>query len=74
MTRACAAATRYGFSVLRLHRIEAACVPENVASMTLLERNGFHREGIARAYLKIDGAWRDHLLYALLEHEARRGV
>ena len=74
MTRAVAAATRYGFSVLRLHRIEAACVPENVASMTLLERNGFHREGIARAYLKIDGAWRDHLLYALLEHEARRGV
>ena len=74
MTRAVAAATRYGFSVLRLHRIEAACVPENVASMTLLERNGFQREGLARAYLKIDGAWRDHVLYALLEHEARRGV
>ena len=45
MTRAVAAATRYGFSTLRLHRIEAACLPENVASMTLLERNGFRREG-----------------------------
>jgi len=72
MRRAVAAATRYGFSTLRLHRIEAACLPENIASMTLLERNGFRREGLARAYLKIDGAWRDHLLYALLEHEAPR--
>jgi [ribosomal protein S5]-alanine N-acetyltransferase len=72
MTRAVAAATRYGFSTLRLHRVEAACLPENVASMTLLERNGFQREGLARSYLKIDGAWRDHVLYALLEHEAPR--
>jgi [ribosomal protein S5]-alanine N-acetyltransferase len=74
MTRAVSAATRYGFSTLRLHRVEAACLPENVASMTLLERNAFKREGLARAYLKIDGAWRDHVLYALLEHEAPRGV
>jgi ribosomal-protein-alanine N-acetyltransferase len=40
--------------------------------MTLLERNGFRREGLARAYLKIDGGWRDHVLYAVLEHEAPR--
>ncbi len=40
MTRAVSAATRYGFSTLRLHRVEAACLPENVASMTLLEHNG----------------------------------
>ena len=57
---------------LRLHRIEAACLPENVASMTLLERNGFRREGLARAYLRINGAWRDHVLYGLLEPEAAR--
>jgi [ribosomal protein S5]-alanine N-acetyltransferase len=74
MTRAVCAAARYGFSTLRLHRIEAACLPENVASMTLLERNGFQREGLARAYLRIDGVWRDHLLYALLEREAPRAV
>src|SRR5271168_1336120 len=72
MTRAVAAATRYGFSTLRLHRIEAACLPENAASQTLLERNGFQREGLARAYLRINGAWRDHLLYALVEPEAAR--
>ena len=40
--------------------------------MTLLERNGFQREGLARAYLRINGAWRDHLLYALVEPEATR--
>ena len=67
MTRAVAAAARFGFSTLRLHRIEAACLPDNVASMTLLERNGFRREGLARAYLRINGAWRDHVLFALLE-------
>ena len=73
MTRAVAAATRFGFATLRLHRIEAACLQENRPSMALLERNGFRREGLARAYLRIDGAWRDHVLYALLENEAPRG-
>ena len=72
MTRAVAAAVRFGFSTLRLHRIEAACLSENTASQTLLERNGFQREGLARAYLRINGAWRDHLLYALVEPEAAR--
>jgi ribosomal-protein-alanine N-acetyltransferase len=72
MTRAVATATRHGFSTLRLHRIEAACLPQNIASMTLLERNGFEREGLAKSYLKINGAWRDHLLYARIEPEASR--
>jgi len=72
MTRAVASAVRFGFSTLRLHRVEAACLPENTASQTLLERNGFQREGLARSYLRINGAWRDHLLYALIEPEATR--
>ena len=72
MTRAVASAVRFGFSTLRLHRIEAACLPENTASQMLLERNGFQREGLARSYLRINGAWRDHLLYALVEPEATR--
>ena len=72
MTRSVAAAVRFGFATLRLHRIEAACLPENAASQTLLERNGFQREGLARGYLRINGAWRDHLLYALVEPEATR--
>jgi ribosomal-protein-alanine N-acetyltransferase len=72
MTRAVAAAAAFGFSTLRLHRLEAACIPSNVASATLLERNGFQREGFARAYLCINGAWRDHYLFGLLEGDAAR--
>jgi ribosomal-protein-alanine N-acetyltransferase len=72
MTRAVAAVARFGFDTLRLHRIEAACIPENAPSIALLERTGFQREGFARAYLKINDAWRDHILLALLEGEAKR--
>jgi ribosomal-protein-alanine N-acetyltransferase len=72
MTRAVAAVVRFGFDTLRLHRIEAACIPDNAPSIALLERNGFRREGFARAYLKINDAWRDHILLALLEGEATR--
>ena len=72
MTRAVAAVVRFSFDVLRLHRLEAACIPTNTPSIALLERNGFQREGFARAYLKINDAWRDHVLLALLEGEARR--
>ena len=72
MTRAVAAAVRFGFATLRLHRIEAACIPDNAPSIALLKRNGFRREGLARAYLKINDAWRDHVLFALVEGEAKR--
>jgi len=57
-----------GFSLgrLGLHRIEAACVPENKPSHSLLLRAGFVLEGRASAYLKINGEWRDHLLFGLV--------
>ena len=71
MTRAVAATVEFAFARLRLHRVEAACIPDNVPSIALLERNGFKREGYARSYLKIDGAWRDHVLFALLESDVR---
>lgn len=57
----------YIFSGLQLHRIEAACIPENWKSIRLLEKAGFEREGLLRKYLKINGEWRDHVLYSLLE-------
>ena len=72
MTRAVAAVVRFGFATLRLHRIEAACIPDNAPSIALLQRNGFRREGLARAYLKINDAWRDHVLFALVDGEATR--
>ena len=69
ITRAVSAIVEFAFSKLRLHRVEAACIPDNAPSIAVLERNGFQREGYARGYLKIDGAWRDHILFALLESD-----
>ncbi len=48
---------------------EAATVLENERSQALLERCGFHREGVARRYLRIDGGWRDHILFARLAED-----
>jgi ribosomal-protein-alanine N-acetyltransferase len=59
------------FDMLRLHRVEAACIPTNVASVRLLEKTGFRREGYARSYLCINGIWQDHLLYARLQSDPR---
>lgn len=56
----------YAFAKLHLHRIEAACIPGNERSVRVLEKAGFQREGLLRAYLRIDGAWQDHYLYALI--------
>jgi ribosomal-protein-alanine N-acetyltransferase len=61
----------YAFSTLKLHRIEAACIPTNLASIRLLETTGFEREGYAREYLCINGTWQDHLLYARLKDGRR---
>lgn len=52
----------YIFSGLKLHRIMANYIPDNHRSATLLQRLGFEREGLAKAYLKISGEWQDHIL------------
>jgi [ribosomal protein S5]-alanine N-acetyltransferase len=69
MTAAVFALLPFAFGTLRLHRIEAACIPANTASVRLLEKTGFRREGFARQYLCIDGVWQDHLLYARLRDD-----
>ena len=66
MTAAVRALLPAAFELLRLHRVEAACIPTNIASVKLLERTGFRREGYARSYLCINGVWQDHVLYARL--------
>jgi ribosomal-protein-alanine N-acetyltransferase len=71
MTAAVNALIPFAFGALRLHRLEAAGIPSNVASVRLLEKTGFTREGFAREYLCINGAWQDHLLYALLKNDVR---
>lgn len=72
MTHALSALIPFAFDELNLHRIEAACLPDNEASRRLLKKLGFREEGFARGFLRIDGAWCDHVLFALLAEDARR--
>ncbi|MEP7030676.1 MAG: GNAT family protein [Pseudolabrys sp.] len=70
MTAAVRALAPFCFRTLRLHRLEAACIPGNAASIRLLEKTGFTREGYARSYLCINGTWQDHFLYARIDSDA----
>jgi ribosomal-protein-alanine N-acetyltransferase len=67
MAEALRATNAYAFGTLRLHRIMANHRPDNERSARLLERLGFVREGLAKDYLFIDGAWRDHVLTSLTD-------
>ena len=60
------AAIAFAFDSLALHRLEAACMPENGPSAALLLKSGFVEEGYAAAYLKINGEWRDHRLFGMV--------
>jgi ribosomal-protein-alanine N-acetyltransferase len=66
MTDALRLMLRHAFTKLKLHRIEANIQPENQASIALVKRAGFIREGYSRRYLKICGRWRDHERWAIL--------
>lgn len=66
--------TSHAFETLRLHRIEAACIPDNHRSLRLLEKAGFRREGLLRSYLRINGMWQDHYLYALVVGDHPAGL
>ena len=62
---------RYSFQDLKLHRIEANVQPHNTASIALLKRAGFTKEGFSRRYLKICGRWRDHERWAIIAEDWR---
>ncbi len=69
MTRAVALILPFVFDTLQLHRIEAACLPDNIASRRVLSANGFKEIGYAEYYLQINGEWRDHVLFALTREQ-----
>lgn len=71
MREAIGVLVHYAFDTLDLSRIEAGCLPENIASRGVLERSGFKYEGVAQSYLQINGRWRNHVLYANLRSDRR---
>ncbi|VWB80544.1 phosphinothricin acetyltransferase [Burkholderia metallica] len=66
MTDAMRAAIGVAFDELGLHRVEANIQPGNHASIALVRRLGFTKEGFSPRYLRIGGEWRDHERWALL--------
>ncbi|MEY2191942.1 GNAT family N-acetyltransferase [Neobacillus sp. BF23-41] len=57
---------KYAFNELKLHRIEAGVMPHNIGSIRVLEKSGFHKEGIALKNVKINGKWEDHQVLAII--------
>lgn len=71
MLEAVQAVVSFAFRDLKLHRLEAACMPHNEPSAALLQKCGFQEEGYAPAYLKINGEWRDHRLFGIVAPSER---
>jgi [ribosomal protein S5]-alanine N-acetyltransferase len=71
---AVALAVDHCFTVCGLHRVEVCIRPENMPSRRVVEKLGFREEGVRRAYLHIDGGWRDHITYALTAEEIPEGL
>ena len=69
MTEAVRATTAFALSGIGLHRVQAAVMPRNGASLRVLEKAGYRREGVAERYLSIAGRWEDHVLFATTSEE-----
>ncbi|QAY65818.1 GNAT family N-acetyltransferase [Paenibacillus protaetiae] len=71
MTEAVKLVTRYAFEQLKFHRIIGEASPRNPGSIRVLEKAGFHKEGIARSSVKINGIWEDHQVLAIINPDDR---
>lgn len=65
-TEAAKLVVEYAFETLYLHRIEAGVMPHNIGSIRVLEKVGFHKEGIAKKNVQINGNWEDHQMLAII--------
>lgn len=72
MSEAVKLVLRFAFKDLKLHRIEANVQPQNLASIAVLRKNNFTKEGFSRKYLKIGGKWRDHERWAIIVEDWRK--
>lgn len=74
MPRAVALVIDHCFTTAGLHRVEICVRPENTNSLRVVEKLGLHQVGLAPRFLHIDGAWRDHRIYAITVEECPSGV
>lgn len=74
MTLALGAGIDYLFEVEGLHRVEVNIRPENASSRKIVTKLGLRYEGLREQYLHIDGAWRDHLSFAITQEEVPEGL
>jgi ribosomal-protein-alanine N-acetyltransferase len=65
-TEAVYLAVEFAFNELNLHRVEAGVMLSNIGSMRVLEKAGFHKEGIEQKGVKINGKWEDHQIFATI--------
>jgi len=70
-TRAVGLALRFAFDVAGLHRVQPAIMPRNVRSRRVVEKCGFRHEGVATNYLRINGVWEDHDIFAMTAEDWR---
>jgi len=73
-TAAVALVTDHAFGTGGLHRLEATVRPENAASLRVLTKAGYRREGLFERYLDVAGGWRDHYCYAVTREETGTGL
>ncbi|WP_338779833.1 GNAT family protein [Metabacillus sp. FJAT-52054] len=71
MTEAVQLIVDFGFNELNLHRIEAEVMPHNKGSIRILEKSGFHKEGISKKNVMINGNWEDHQVLAIINESYR---
>lgn len=69
MTEAVRLTVDFAFQKLQLHRVEAGVMPRNIGSIRVLEKAGFHKEGIAIENVKINGKWENHQILAIINRE-----
>ncbi|TVY06735.1 GNAT family N-acetyltransferase [Paenibacillus cremeus] len=68
-TEAVGLVLRFAFEEAHLHRVQAGIMPRNLGSIRVAEKNGMRPEGLAKRYLKINGVWEDHVIYAMTTEE-----
>ena len=74
MTEAVELILGYAFKTLKLHRVEANVQPRNTASIKVLQKTNFTKEGFSTKYLKIGGRWRDHERWAIIVEDWRKNI